>query len=416
MLKPQKSGPSLLKIVVIIAIFIGAAVAFVNTYPYLASVAQNSSAASAAQNLARAQEVYQQGGSSDEIRKMLEPLTDGKSDPSVTPQALLLLAQIDKNEGNLLERRELLKRAYQEFPASQEHPRIAIAYAGALSDAGDKTEATRILEEVRQVAPPELRAPALTELGRIAEQKGDLLAARDLLRKAVADALWDSPEWNAALDALGKVNVAIIFSPDPTPESEVYRVQKGDSITRIGNTLNTTQGLLTRANNVTETTVLTVNQPLKYTPKDFKIIIERSKCRVFLIDKDGIFKRYPAGLGKPGHETTLGSYKIGNKEKNPIWHKPGFGPIPANDPANELGTRWMPLMPDQKSLPTDLGIHGTIRPDTVGTFCSNGCARLYPADVEELYDLIVRSTPVEIVETWTQEMANKEEDNASSTP
>jgi lipoprotein-anchoring transpeptidase ErfK/SrfK len=140
---------------------------------------------------------------------------------------------------------------------------------------------------------------------------------------------------------------------------------------------------------------------MKYTPKDFRIVIERSRCRLFLIDKDGLFKRYPVGLGKPGHETTLGSYKIGNKEKNPVWHKLGVGPIPSGDPANELGTRWMPLVPDREGLPRDLGIHGTIRAETVGQYTSNGCARLYSQGVEELYDLVVRSTPVDIVETFS---------------
>lgn len=409
MLKPKKTAVSLSTVLIVICALIGVVVVISHAYPHIAAFTQNASSASALENLARAQELYSQGAPSTELKKLLDPLVADTNDAAVAPQAVVLLAQVYRKDGNLTERKELLKRAYVDLSSNPDHPSLALAYAEVLRDAGDTAEATRILEEICRNAPPQVRAPAFTALARLAEQKGDLIAARESARKAVADAAWDSPEWNDALDALGNINVALIFSPIPTPESQTYLVQKGDSITRIGNTLNTTQGLLTRANNVTETTVLTVNQPLKYTPKDFRIVIERSKCRLFLMDKDGIFKRYAAGLGKPGHETTLGTYKIGNKEKNPIWHKPGYGPIPANDPTNELGTRWMPLIPDQKNLPTDLGIHGTIRPDTVGTFCSNGCARLYPADIEELYDLVVRSTPVEILETYTQEMANRTE-------
>jgi hypothetical protein len=63
----------------------------------------------------------------------------------------------------------------------------------------------------------------------------------------------------------------------------------------------------------------------------------------------------------------------------------------------------MPLVPEQEGLPKDLGIHGTIRPETVGKHSSNGCARLYPQEVEELYDLVVRSTPVDIVEAFSLE-------------
>ncbi|MCX5757755.1 MAG: L,D-transpeptidase family protein [Candidatus Hydrogenedentes bacterium] len=178
--------------------------------------------------------------------------------------------------------------------------------------------------------------------------------------QAVTAAKWDSPEWNEALDALGRANTALVFSPQETPESKRYAVQRGDSITNIGNTLNTTQGMLMRANGIDENTVLSLGQQIKYTPN-------------------------------------------GNKEKNPIWHKPGAGAIPAGDPGNELGTRWMPLIPERDGLPKDLGIHGTIRPETVGQYSSNGCARLLPAEIEELDDLVVRSTPVDIVETFAME-------------
>jgi lipoprotein-anchoring transpeptidase ErfK/SrfK len=272
-----------------------------------------------------------------------------------------------------------------------------------LEAAGNADEAVRIYQEVQNSAPPECRAPAITGLGRNAERNKNTFKARDLYRQALAEAPWDSEDWNEALDALGRLNVALIFSPQESPESKRYSVQKGDSITSIGNALNTTQGLLMRANGIDENTTLNLGQQLKYTPKEFRIVIERSRCRLFLLDKDGIFRRYPVGLGKSGHETTLGSYKIGNKEKNPVWHKPGAGAIPAGDPANELGTRWMPLVPDQEGLPRDLGIHGTIHPETVGQYSSNGCPRLFGEDVEELYDLVVRSTPVDIVERLAAE-------------
>ncbi|HNR30562.1 MAG TPA: L,D-transpeptidase family protein, partial [Candidatus Hydrogenedentes bacterium] len=209
--------------------------------------------------------------------------------------------------------------------------------------------------------------------------------------------------WKEALDALGRLNVALIFAPDQTPESKHYEVQRGDSLTSIGIRLNTTQGLLCRANGLDETATLRTGQRLKYTQKDFRIVIERSSRRLFLLDMDGIFRCYPVGLGMPGHETTLGKYKIGTKEKDPVWHKAGSEPIPAGDPRNELGTRWMPLVPIEEGLPTDLGIHGTIAPETIGKYSSHGCARMYREDVEELYDLVVRSTPVEIVEVFELE-------------
>ena len=43
------------------------------------------------------------------------------------------------------------------------------------------------------------------------------------------------------------------------------------------------------------------------------------------------------------------------------------------------------------------GIHGTNRPETIGRHVSLGCVRMYPADVEELYDQVPLGTEVRIV-------------------
>ena len=401
MLKKKKSKEvSLTKILLAVVLIAGAVVgaSYLKDYVNLGALSLQSSGAGL-DILAKARELYNQGNLA-EARKTLEPLAQGR-DSITAPQATVLLAKLNGIEGKSADNMALLEAGVKRFSTSPEYARVAVAYGRALEDAGKPAEAAVVFEEIRNSAPPELRAPALTGLGRKAERENDLPGARDLYRKAVQDAARDSPEWAEAVDALGSVNIKIIFSPMKTPESKVYSVQRGDSITSIGNSLNTTQGLLMRANGLTEDTVLNLNQQLKYTPKDFRIIIERSKCRLFLLDKDGIFRLYKVGLGKPGHDTALGTFKIGNKEKNPTWNKPGAGPIPFGDPRNELGTRWMPLVPDQQGLPTDLGVHGTIRPETVGLYSSNGCVRLLPADIEELYDLVVRATPVEIVETYS---------------
>ena len=267
-------------------------------------------------------------------------------------------------------------------------------------EGGGTDEGLAVYARVRKTAPPALRAPALIALGRHKESLKDREAARQLFTQAMEDAEWGSDAWLDAAQRVGDMNVAAIFSPAPTPESEVYRVVSGDTLTTIGIRFNTTQGLLLRANNLENANRLRLNQTLKYTPKDFEIVIELSTKRLYLLDSQGVFNVYSVGLGKPGNDTTPGKYKIGNKEKNPTWYKPGFGPIPPGDPRNELGTRWMPLVPEEERLPTDLGVHGTIDPETVGVYSSMGCPRLYNDEAEELYDLVVRSTPVTIVEVY----------------
>ncbi len=398
MLKPRKDR-SVLRIVLVVCILAAlAAGAIVLARRLPGKLSLPAAVGASDPDLAKARELVNQAKTT-EARAMLQTLA-GAGRTNEALNATIELAHLEKQAGNAPEAVKLLERAYRDFASTPDYPRAATTYARSLEEAGQAQAAAKVYEEVRAAAPKEMAAAALTGLGRQAENAKDLLKARDLYRQAVAAAKWDSAEWNEALDALGQANTALVFSPQETPESKRYAVQRGDSITNIGNTLNTTQGMLMRANGIDENTVLSLGQQLKYTPKDFRIVIERPTLRLFLVDKDSIFKRYKVGLGKPGHETTLGSYRLGNKEKNPIWHKPGAGPIPAGDPGNELGTRWMPLIPERDNLPKDLGIHGTIRPETVGQYSSNGCARLLPEEIEELYDLVVRSTPVDIVETF----------------
>lgn len=333
-------------------------------------------------------------------RELLAPLT-AAPDSRTRVEAGYMLARLDHQEGKNADALSRVQGVLDQHPDSPLRPKLTVLKGNILESQGNASQAVALYREVADTAPPELKAAALTGLGRAAQREDDLVAARDFYQQAMRSAAWNSEDWNEALDALGTVNIETIFKLGSTAESRVYTVGSGDTLTGIGNKLNTTQGLLTRANGLSEEDTLQIGQQLKYTPKDFRIVIERSTCRLFLLDNGGVFKRYDAGLGAAGSETTLGSYKIGNKQKDPVWHKPGVGPIPALDPGNELGTRWMPLVPVDDNLPKDLGIHGTIHPETIGTYCSNGCARLHKTDVEELYDLVVRSTPVDIVEVFT---------------
>ncbi|MFP4499597.1 MAG: L,D-transpeptidase family protein [Candidatus Hydrogenedentota bacterium] len=335
-----------------------------------------------------------------EARAVLAPMVAQETNSRVTPEALALMAKVEEEEGNPDAAITRLQQLIDQYPTAPERPEAMLELAALLRDAGNEEQATQYYKEVEKNTPPDIRAAALVGLAQEAERRGNVDAARAQYRQAAQDALFGSPSHDAAIDALGKLNVARVFARGQTPDSKVYSVEPGDNLTSIGIKLNTTQGLLMRANGIEDPSRLRVGQRLKWTPKDFQIVIDRTHCKLYLLDSDGIFKRYKVGLGKPGYETTLGKYKIGNKEKHPTWFKPGAGPIPSGDPRNELGTRWMPLVPVEEGLPKDLGIHGTIDPETIGYHSSHGCARLYPAAVEELYDLVVRSTPVEIVEEY----------------
>ncbi len=358
--------------------------------------------AAAFENLDRAESLAKNGDLAT-AEKLLQPILDRVKNPSVTPRALMLHAEIAEKNGNADGAIASLRTVTEDYPASAERPVAALKYARLLESQGKVNEAFAIYDDISKTAPPALRAPALLALAGQREAAGDVDGAYAVYQQVMTDADLHSDEWFEAARRYGKINVAKIFSREMTPESKIYRVERGDSIYSIGMKLNTTQALLTRANNLPENANLHINMSLKYTPKEFEVIIERSTLRLYLLDKNGLFAAYRVGLGKPESPTTLGRYRIGNKSKDPTWYKPGYGPIAAGSPENELGTRWMPLIPEVEGLPTDLGIHGTIKPESVGHYSSMGCPRLTNEEVEELFDLLVRSTPVTIVDRWEPE-------------
>lgn len=398
----KRQDTSLFKIIVVIVVIGGVAAGVLRVAKAFQDHLDRKVEAAAIDNLEKARALVADGNAV-EAGKLLRPILDRVDNPDISPKARMLQAELELANGNSDAALEHLRAATEDFPESPEQPVAALKYARLLERLGHDGRAFDVYTRIRDTAPPALRAPALIALGERAEAQGDTDAAYALYARAMEDADVETQTWFEAARHYGAINVARIFSTQPTPDSKVYRVENGDSLTTIGIKLNTTQGLLMKANNLDNPNLLRPSQNLKYTPKDFEIVIERSALRLYLLDKNGVFNVYRVGLGKPGNDTTLGRYRIGNKEVDPTWFKPGFGAIPPGDPRNELGTRWMPLIPEEENLPTDLGIHGTIDPPSVGKYSSMGCPRLVNEQVEELYDLVVRSTPVTIVEHFDPE-------------
>lgn len=110
--------------------------------------------------------------------------------------------------------------------------------------------------------------------------------------------------------------------------------------------------------------------------------------------EDQVVKTYPIGIGRVGWETPLGSTTVTAKAVDPVWYVPASvrkehaemgDPLPSVVPAgpdNPLGSRVLKL-----DIPGYL-IHGTNQPYGVGMRVSHGCVRLYPENIEYLYELV----------------------------
>ena len=115
---------------------------------------------------------------------------------------------------------------------------------------------------------------------------------------------------------------------------------------------------------------------------------------------------HPVGIGRMDWVTPLGISKIVEKKKDPTWIPPkslqmdrianGEQPYPSivpPGPTNPLGRHAMRL----SIVGGSYLIHGTIKPFGVGMRVSSGCVRMYPEDIEALFDKVPVGTQVQVV-------------------
>ncbi|MGH8500957.1 MAG: L,D-transpeptidase family protein [Gammaproteobacteria bacterium] len=112
---------------------------------------------------------------------------------------------------------------------------------------------------------------------------------------------------------------------------------------------------------------------------------------------------YPVSIGRGEWQTPLMTTEITSKVKDPTWYPPESvrkehaadgDPLPKAvppGPKNPLGGYAMRL-----GIPSYL-IHGTNKPYGIGMQVTHGCIRLYPEEIEALYNAVSVGTPVRIV-------------------
>jgi L,D-transpeptidase ErfK/SrfK len=113
---------------------------------------------------------------------------------------------------------------------------------------------------------------------------------------------------------------------------------------------------------------------------------------------------HPIGIGKVGWSTPQGVTQVVSHKKDPIWRPSvALRRDHLNDSGEDLPAVVMPG-PDNPlgkyeftlGWPSYL-IHGTNKPYGVGLRSSHGCIRLYPEDIEKLYEMVPNGTPVRVV-------------------
>ena len=125
------------------------------------------------------------------------------------------------------------------------------------------------------------------------------------------------------------------------------------------------------------------------------VIIDTPNTYLYYVLGGGQAIRYGIGVGRDGF-TWSGTQTITKKAEWPDWtpppemiaRQPYLPRQMAGGPGNPLGARAMYLGG------TVYRIHGTNRPDTIGTAVSSGCFRLVNTDVTDLYERVPVGTKV----------------------
>lgn len=112
---------------------------------------------------------------------------------------------------------------------------------------------------------------------------------------------------------------------------------------------------------------------------------------------------FPVSIGRMDWTTPLGLTRVTAKILNPVWYPPAsiraeheqegqaLPPEVAAGPDNPLGQYALQL-----GRPGYF-IHGTDRPYGIGMRATHGCIRLYPEDIQRLFEEVPVGTPVRIV-------------------
>jgi lipoprotein-anchoring transpeptidase ErfK/SrfK len=120
------------------------------------------------------------------------------------------------------------------------------------------------------------------------------------------------------------------------------------------------------------------------------ILVRTGERRLYFVRGDGTAVRYPVAVGKPGKQW-FGEARVDGKYVKPAWAPPADvkrdnprlpDVIPGGAPNNPMGVAALTLSGGEYA------IHGTNRPDSIGTFASYGCIRMLNRDIVDLYERV----------------------------
>ncbi len=213
---------------------------------------------------------------------------------------------------------------------------------------------------------------------------------------------YGSERWRKTAKYLTEANTKLYLSGSPAMENGLttYTIQPGDTLFKIALRHGLQLETLCALNRFESPKKLIypgdkVKVPSPHLP--WRILVTKRYHLLELFRGDRRFAVYEIGIGR-SNRTPTGNFVIYEKIENPDYITPDRRIIPAGQPGNQLGSRWMRLSGATSDAPQGYGIHGTPNEATVGKSLSNGCLRMHNQDLEYLFLITPTGTPVTIRE------------------
>lgn len=207
----------------------------------------------------------------------------------------------------------------------------------------------------------------------------------------------------ACLMAAGGVSAQMLpLSHAVDGRSQPYVVKAGDKLSDLSSRFGEDRNVLAAENHIDPSKPLVVGRVLMVdnrhvvpvVNKKDDIYINLAQQRLFYFKDGKLAHTYLIGAGDPSWQTPIGPFHIINHIKDKTWKVPvsiqaemrahGQPVITSMPPGpnNPLGGYWMGT-----SL-KNIGIHGTIDPDSVYRYASHGCMHMRAGDIQDLFSRV----------------------------
>jgi LysM repeat protein len=210
-------------------------------------------------------------------------------------------------------------------------------------------------------------------------ESGQLAAALQKLSAWYDDARLSPMEQQQLNQLLDQVAGTVVYSTQHLLEPP-YEVQPNERLEDIAQKYSVPWELLAKINGIDDPASLRPGERLKVVRGPFSAVVSLDKRQLTLLLADGSYAgKFNVGLGRelPPRE---GVFAVSDKVVNPVYHGPDRA-VAGGDQMNPYGQRWI-------GLGSDLGIHGTDRPENIGRTDLSGSISLNPRDVADVFDIL----------------------------